>query len=52
VETLVSVACGSAGIAYLVEPSERVRRALARVAVVGASAGAAAVVGFVLSSVV
>jgi uncharacterized membrane protein YbhN (UPF0104 family) len=52
VETLVSVACGSLGIAYLVEPTPRVRRTVARVAVVGASACFAAVLGFVVSALV
>jgi len=52
VETLVSVSCGSLGIAYLVEPSPRVRRTVARVAVVGGSAGLAAVVGLVVSALV
>jgi len=52
VETLVSVSCGSLGIAYLVEPSPRVRRTVTRVAVVGGSAGLAAVVGLVVSALV
>jgi uncharacterized membrane protein YbhN (UPF0104 family) len=45
VETLVSIACGSFGVAYLVRPSARFRRVGARVAVVGASAALAAAVG-------
>jgi uncharacterized membrane protein YbhN (UPF0104 family) len=52
VETLVSVSCGSLGIAYLVEPTPRVRRAVARVAVVGATACSAAVLGLVVSALV
>ncbi|HEU5362616.1 MAG TPA: lysylphosphatidylglycerol synthase domain-containing protein [Gaiellaceae bacterium] len=52
VETLVSVSCGSLGVAYLVEPSPRVSRAVSRVAVVGGSACIAAVVGFVVSALV
>jgi uncharacterized membrane protein YbhN (UPF0104 family) len=52
VETLVSITCGTLGIAYLVEPSPRARRAIARVAVVGGSAGVAAVVGLVVSALV
>jgi hypothetical protein len=45
VETLVSVTCGSLGLAYLMQPSERVRRAALRVAVVGGSAVLAGLVG-------
>jgi uncharacterized membrane protein YbhN (UPF0104 family) len=45
VETLVSVTCGSLGLAYLVQPSERVRRVATRVALVGAAATLAAVLG-------
>lgn len=45
VETLVSVTCGSLGLAYLVRPNERVRRIAGRVALVGASAALAALVG-------
>lgn len=52
VETLVSIACGSAGLAYLVRPDERARRIAGRVAVVGAAAVAAAFVGFALLDVV
>jgi uncharacterized membrane protein YbhN (UPF0104 family) len=48
VETLVSVTCGSLGVAYLMQPSARVARALTRVAVVGASAALAALVGVVV----
>jgi len=48
VETLVSVTCGSLGLAYLMQPSERVTRTAVRVAVVGASAVLAALVGFVV----
>jgi len=46
VETLVSIGCGTLGIAYLAQPSPRVRRIAARAALVGASATLAAVVGF------
>jgi uncharacterized membrane protein YbhN (UPF0104 family) len=52
VETLVSVSCGSLGLAYLVEPSPRVRRTATRVVVVGASACFAAALGFVVSALV
>jgi hypothetical protein len=45
VETVVSVTCGSLGLAYLMQPSERVTRAAVRIAVVGASAVLAALVG-------
>jgi len=48
VETLVSVTCGSLGLAYLMQPSERVRRAALRVAVVGGSAVLAGLVGLVV----
>jgi uncharacterized membrane protein YbhN (UPF0104 family) len=48
VETLVSVTCGSLGLAYLMQPSERVARTAARVAVVGASTMLAALVGVVV----
>jgi uncharacterized membrane protein YbhN (UPF0104 family) len=48
VETLVSVTCGSLGLAYLMQPSERVTRAAIRLAVVGASTVLAALVGFVV----
>jgi uncharacterized membrane protein YbhN (UPF0104 family) len=48
VETLVSVSCGSAGLLYLVAPDARVRRIGLRVAVVGASAALAALVGAVV----
>jgi uncharacterized membrane protein YbhN (UPF0104 family) len=48
VETLVSVTCGSLGLAYLMQPSERVARTAARVAVVGGSAVLAALVGLVV----
>jgi uncharacterized membrane protein YbhN (UPF0104 family) len=48
VETMVSVTCGSLGLAYLMQPSERVTRAAIRVAVVGASTVLAALVGVVV----
>jgi uncharacterized membrane protein YbhN (UPF0104 family) len=48
VETMVSVTCGSLGLAYLMQPSERVTRAAVRVAVVGASTMLAALVGLVV----
>jgi uncharacterized membrane protein YbhN (UPF0104 family) len=48
VETLVSLACGSVGLAYLMQPSERVRRTAARVAVVGVSAVIAGFLGLVV----
>jgi uncharacterized membrane protein YbhN (UPF0104 family) len=50
VETLVSVSCGSLGVAYLVEPSPRVSRAVSRVAVVGGSACLAAGGGVVVAA--
>lgn len=45
VETLVSIGCGTTGLVYLVQPSERVRRLALRAIVVGASAVLAALVG-------
>jgi len=45
VETLVSVSCGTAGLAFLLQPSEQVRRIAARVAIVGGSTAAAAGLG-------
>ena len=48
VETLVSVTCGSVGLAYLMQPSARVTRAAVRFAVVGASTVLAALVGVVV----
>jgi uncharacterized membrane protein YbhN (UPF0104 family) len=48
VETLVSFTCGSFGLAYLVQPSERVRRTATRIAVVGASAAVAGLLGLVV----
>jgi hypothetical protein len=48
VETLVSVTCGSLGVAYLVQPSERVSRIAIRAAVVGGSAVLAGLLGLVV----
>ncbi|MGZ4335174.1 MAG: lysylphosphatidylglycerol synthase transmembrane domain-containing protein [Gaiellaceae bacterium] len=45
VETVVSIVCGSLGLAYLVRENARIRVVAARVALVGASAALAAVVG-------
>jgi uncharacterized membrane protein YbhN (UPF0104 family) len=45
VETLVSLTCGSLGLAYLMQPSERVSRVASRVALVGGSAALAIVLG-------
>jgi uncharacterized membrane protein YbhN (UPF0104 family) len=45
VETMVSVTCGSLGLAYLMQPSERVSRVAARTALVGGAAALAAVLG-------
>ena len=45
VETLVSVSCGTAGLAFLVQPNARVRRVAGRVAIVGGSTAAAAGLG-------
>ena len=46
VETMVSVSCGTAGLAYLLRPNERGRRVALRVSLVGASAALAALLGF------
>ncbi len=48
VETMVSVTCGSIGLAYLMQPSERVTRTAIRLAVVGASTVLAALLGVVV----
>jgi len=45
VETLVSVTCGSLGLAYLMQPSERVSRVATRVALVGGTTLLAALLG-------
>jgi uncharacterized membrane protein YbhN (UPF0104 family) len=45
VETVVSIGCGTAGVAYLVRPGPRARRVAIRVAAVVASAAFAAVLG-------
>jgi uncharacterized membrane protein YbhN (UPF0104 family) len=45
VETAVSLSCGAAGLAYLVQPNPRVRRVAGRVALVGGSAAIAALLG-------
>jgi uncharacterized membrane protein YbhN (UPF0104 family) len=45
VETIVSVGCGAAGVAYLVQPGPRVRRIAVRVALVGTSAMLAGLLG-------
>lgn len=45
VETMVSISCGTTGLAYLLRPSARARRIATRVALVGASAAFAAVLG-------
>jgi uncharacterized membrane protein YbhN (UPF0104 family) len=45
VETLVSVTCGTLGLAYLMQPSVRVSRVAKRVALVGGSAALALVLG-------
>jgi uncharacterized membrane protein YbhN (UPF0104 family) len=45
VETMVSVTCGSLGLAYLMQPSERVSRVATRTALVGGAAALAAVLG-------
>ncbi len=49
VETLVSVCCGTAGLAYLLRPNERARLIVRRVALVGASTAAAAGLGLALN---
>jgi len=46
VETMVSLSCGTAGLAYLLRPNPRARRITARLAVVGGSAALAALLGF------
>jgi uncharacterized membrane protein YbhN (UPF0104 family) len=48
VETMVSVTCGSLGLAYLMQPSERATRTAIRVAAVGATTVLAALVGVVV----
>jgi uncharacterized membrane protein YbhN (UPF0104 family) len=48
VETIVSVTCGSLGLAYLMQPSARVTRTALRVGLVGASTVLAALVGVVV----
>jgi uncharacterized membrane protein YbhN (UPF0104 family) len=48
VETIVSLTCGSAGLAYLLRPNPRARRIAARLAVVGASAVLAAALGLAM----
>jgi uncharacterized membrane protein YbhN (UPF0104 family) len=45
VETMVSVTCGSLGLAYLMQPSERVTRVATRTALVGGAAALAAALG-------
>jgi len=50
VETIVSLCCGSAGLAYLLRPSPRARQVAARVALVGASTAFAALLGFAVLS--
>src|SRR5256885_445715 len=45
VETMVSVTSGSLGLAYLMQPSERVSRVAARTALAGGAAALAAVLG-------
>jgi uncharacterized membrane protein YbhN (UPF0104 family) len=52
VETMVSVTCGSLGLAYLMQPSERVRRVATRAALVGGAAALAAVLGATILSLV
>ena len=52
VETLVSVTCGSLGLAYLMQPGERVSRVAARVAVVGGAAVLAAALGAAILNLV
>jgi hypothetical protein len=48
VETMVSVAVGTSGLAYLAQPSETVRRWTLRAVTVGGSAAFAAGLGFFL----
>jgi uncharacterized membrane protein YbhN (UPF0104 family) len=52
VETSVSIACGTCGLAYLFRPAPRARRIALRVALVGASATLAALVGAMLLDLV
>lgn len=52
VETIVSISCGTTGLAYLLRPNPRARRLAARIAVVGASAVLAALVGAMLFDLV
>lgn len=52
IETVVSISCGSTGLAYLLRPNPRARRIALRVALVGASATLAALVGAMLFELV
>jgi hypothetical protein len=52
VETAVSLACGSVGLAYLLRPDERARRVARRVAVVAAATSLAALVGIAVFDLV
>lgn len=52
VETIVSIACGTTGLGYLLRPNPRARRIAARIAVVGASTALAALVGAMLFDLV
>jgi uncharacterized membrane protein YbhN (UPF0104 family) len=52
VETVVSVTCGTLGLAYLVQPSERVRLLATRTALVGGAATLAAVLGAAILNLV
>ena len=52
VETIVSISCGTTGLAYMLRPNPRARRIAARVAVIGASAGLAGVVSAMLLDLV
>jgi uncharacterized membrane protein YbhN (UPF0104 family) len=51
VETVVSLACGSAGLAYLLYPNARARLIARRIVLVGASAAVAALLGLSLLDV-
>jgi uncharacterized membrane protein YbhN (UPF0104 family) len=52
VETAVSIACGTAGVAYLLRPDERVRRVARRATVVALAGALAAVVGVAVLNLV
>ena len=52
VETIVSISCGTTGLAYLLRPDPRARRIATRIAVVGAPVVLAGVVSAMLLDLV